>query len=289
MSSKEIIIGCGEWGFRDRPMEEHFQITKQFGLRYLEFGIGGGQPGRLPEAPSANEVQAFRDLGARFEIQTPFCCLENDFTLADTDEHTAMVDKVLAQMRSAKDCGATHVRLFAGFTNVASVDEAIWERLLAAFSTCDSLAQELSMSVAIETHGGISFNDDGSAEHYHSVSTEPAALQRLLNELPPAVGFNYDPGNLKAVNPKDRSYSLELLDERINYCHLKDWRVQGDGWVATAIGDDDLDYAPILSNMSFGGVCLIEYEPLNDCIDGIQRSLDYLAKLEANGSIKIVK
>jgi sugar phosphate isomerase/epimerase len=262
-------------------MVEHFEITKEFGMRFLEFGIGGGQIGRLPEAPTAEEVRLFLEMGERFGIQTPFCCLENDFTLADTDEHVAMVTKVLAQMQVAKECGATHVRLFAGFTHVDSVDEAHWERLIAAFATCDTRAQELGLTIAIETHGGIRFLADGSAEHYHSVSTEPQALQRLLKELPSEVGFNYDPGNLKAVYPEDRSYALSQLNDRINYCHLKDWRVQGNGWVAVAIGDDDLDYGPVLSNMTFDGVFLIEYEPLHDCEDGIRRSLDYLSTLDS--------
>ena len=58
----------------------------------------------------------------------------------------------------------------------------------------------------------------------------------------------------------------------------KDSRKSGDGWVACAIGDDDLDYKPIFERMSFDGVYLIEYEPLEDPTEGIQRSLDYLHK-----------
>ena len=81
--------------------------------------------------------------------------------------------------------------------------------------------------------------------------------------------------------PEDRSYALSQLNDRINYCHLKDWRVQGNGLVAVAIGDDDLDYGPVLSNMTFDGVFLIEYEPLHDCEDGIRRSLDYLSTLDS--------
>ena len=51
------------------------------------------------------------------------------------------------------------------------------------------------------------------------------------------------------------------------------------GW--PAIGDDELDYAPLFERMSFSGVYLIEYEPLHDCEDGIRRSLDYLERIES--------
>ena len=46
-----VTLGCGEWGFRNRPMPEWFEIATGLGFRHLEFGIGGGWTGRLPEAP----------------------------------------------------------------------------------------------------------------------------------------------------------------------------------------------------------------------------------------------
>ena len=32
-------VGCGEWGFRDLPMEDHFRIAQKFGFAYLESWI----------------------------------------------------------------------------------------------------------------------------------------------------------------------------------------------------------------------------------------------------------
>jgi sugar phosphate isomerase/epimerase len=271
-------IGCGEWGFRELPMAEHFRLAQKFGFRTLEFGLGGGQVGRLPAAPTEREIADFVALGQSYGITTPGCCLENDFTLADPSAHNAMVAATLAQIRMAARCGARQVRLFAGFTPAANMTAAIWSRMLEAFGQADALSAELGLTIAIETHGQITFRA-GAAHHVHTVSTEPAALRRLIKELPPRVGFNYDPGNLKAVAPQDKTYALPLLQGRINYCHLKDWRRLGDGWVAGAIGDDDLDYGPLLRAMTYHGVCLIEYEPTDDVAAGIQRSLDYLRRL----------
>ena len=191
-----------------------------------------------------------------------------------------MVDKAMRQIQAAADCGAKQVRLFAGFTPVEKVDAAIWDRMIKAFWDTDELCQRLDMTIAIETHGGITFDDDEAAHHFNSVSTDPDSLIRLIDQLPPKVGFNYDPGNIKAVRPDDKNCCLEQINERINYCHLKDWKRKGDGWIAVAIGDDDLDYAYLFENMIYDGVCLIEYEPLHDTRDGIHRSLDYLNKIE---------
>ena len=90
---------------------------------------------------------------------------------------------------------------------------------------------------------------------------------------------------VKAVNPDDKMCLLELLNDRINYCHLKDWSRRGQGWVAGAIGDDDLDYQPIFEQLKFDGICQIEYEPLEDTEDGIQRSLNYLGRIEQESDI----
>ena len=271
-------IGCGEWGFRALPIAEHFRLAAQFGFRTLEFGLGGGQPGRLPAEPAESEIAEFRALAAQYGMATPGCCLENDFTLSDPGAHADMVAATLRQIRTAHQCGASQVRLFAGFTPATAMTAALWKQMIDAFHEADAICAEIGLTIAVETHGRITMRDD-VAHHEHTVTTEPTALKRLLRELPPRIGFNWDPGNLKAVAPHDRLCALPLLNDRINYCHLKDWRRQGAGWTACAIGDDDLDYGPLLRLARYSGVYLIEYEPTQDPAGGIQRSLDYLQQL----------
>jgi len=274
-----MIVGCGEWGFREIPLDQHCPLARRLGFRYLEFGIGGGQAGRLPEDPSPSDVAAWTQAVEQHGLVAPFCCIENDFTLPDEAAHTATVERVRSQIRVAADCGATHVRLFAGFTPTPQMTPDHWARMLDAFAVCDELCAELGLLIAIETHGAINFSADGSAVHQGTPTTDPDGLRRLVRELPPRVGFNYDPGNIKAVRPDDEDYCLSIIDSRINYCHLKDWRRRGDGWDAVAIGDDAMDYGPLLARMSFDGVNLIEYEPTDDVEDGIRRSLAYLDRV----------
>jgi len=281
-----MILGCGEWGFRELPLEEHFRIARDFGFRHLEFGIGGGQTGRLPEAMNADDVNAFQKLVRQYEIQTPFCCLENDFTLPDAQMHASQLTVTQKQLHAAADCGAKYVRFFAGFTAASEMTEAIWGRMIDAFVKCQRLCGKLDLKISIETHGRIEMKQ-GVAHHIHSVTTRRDCLERLLRELPPEIGFNYDPGNLKPFLLESSASScdladqlhLDLLNDRINYCHLKDWRRSGKGWIACAPGDDDLDYATLLRQMTFEGVYLIEYEPLEDTKKGIRRGIDYLQRV----------
>ena len=275
-TARKIVVGCGEWGFREMPMERHFQIAHSFGFHYLEFGIGGGKTGRLSEIPCPREIDQFLELANKYQIQTPFCCIENDFTLVDPDAHRAMVDKVLQQMAVAMQCRATHVRLFAGFTPLRDMTDAIWNRLLDALNECQNLADKLGLQIAIETHGAIRHGTNGEAIHFPTVTTDYGGLNQLLRSMPLKMGINYDPGNIKAAEANTANLHLPLLNHRINYCHLKDWKRQGQGWVACAVGDDDLNYGTLIQKMRFDGVYLIEYEPLHDLEDGIRRSLQNL-------------
>lgn len=275
---RPLRVGCGEWGFRDLPMRRHFEIARDFGFRVLEFGIGSGRVGRLAEEPADDEIDAFLRLGDEFDIVTPFCCIENDFTLPDPAAHRAMLEKVRRQIRVADACRATHVRLFAGFTPLAAMTEPLWRQLLTALETCAVEAGNHDLRIAIETHGAIAAGSAGEAVHQPTVTTDRQALERLLREMPAAIGINYDPGNIKAAEGSAAALHLDLLDSRINYCHLKDWKRVGSGWEACGVGDDDLDYPELLSRMRFDGVYLIEYEPLHDTVDGIRRSLATLQR-----------
>jgi sugar phosphate isomerase/epimerase len=273
-----LRVGCGEWGFRTLSMPEHFEIAASFGFDELEFGIGGGQTGRLSEVPSAGEIVTFRELAASSGITTPKCCIENDFTIPDAQAHAAAVEKAIAQSRAAAECGAKQVRFFAGFTPYTEMTEAIWQRLFEALATCDRELERLGLAMAIETHGAIRWNADGSATHIHTVTTHRDGLARLLAELPARIGFNYDPGNIRAAEPVDTRYAVDLLAGRITYCHLKDWVRKGDGWTAAAVGDpaDGIDWADLLPRTGYTGTYLIEYEPLADTRAGIDRSLAHL-------------
>jgi sugar phosphate isomerase/epimerase len=284
LSGRRLRVGCGEWGFRNLPMADHFRIAEEFGFRELEFGIGGGQPGRLPEAPTHRDISAFRALVASSGITTPGCCIENDFSGACPEELAATVVKAIRQSRAAAECGARQIRYFAGFTPWAAMDDARYWRMVDALMACDRELERLGLTMAIETHGAIDQRPDGSAVHTPTVTTHPDGLRRLRHDLPDRIGFNFDPGNIRAAHPLDRSCAVDLLRGRITYCHMKDWIRAGEGWRAVAVGDvpDGIDWAELLPRTGYEGTYLVEYEPLGDTRDGIRRSL---AALRAAGFV----
>jgi sugar phosphate isomerase/epimerase len=274
-----MIVGLGEWGLHYLSIEEHCKIANKFGFRYLELGIGGDFPGRIQRDVSQKQVDDLLDCIRDHGIKAPFVVLENDFTLENPEEVQKMVDRAAHDIRLAAKFGATHVRLFTGFELASNMTEERWNRMLRAFAELNELCKTFGIVIAIETHGRNTRKNNGFI-HEHTTSTEWNSLQRLLRELPPEVGFNFDPGNLKAVDPsRPLTDYARLLGNRINYCHLKDWKRVDDYWVACAPGDDDLDYDELLKHVAFDGVYLIEYEQTHDVVDGIGRSLNYLRSI----------
>ena len=273
-----MIVGCGEWGLRELTVPQHFEFCKNLGFHYLEIGIGGDDAGRLPEKMSNREISEFLTLKEQYDIETPGCALVNDFTVPNDVLLNKEVKNITNALPLVKRLGAKIARIFAGWMPASEVNEEIWQRMLNGLERCASIAGKLDLELAIETHGKLIVKDE-VFYHVHTVSTERTALKRLLIEMPDSIGICYDPGNMRAVNPEDKTYGLDILNDRIIYCHLKDWITKKDGWYQAAPGDSDLDYSDLLSKMKYDGVYTIEYEPTEDVEDGFKRGLGYLKSI----------
>ncbi|NRF92876.1 sugar phosphate isomerase/epimerase [Paenibacillus frigoriresistens] len=277
-----MIVGLGEWGLQYLSIEEHCRIAKEMGFRYLELGIGGDYPGRIQRNISPRQIDELLATMQDYGIKAPFFALDSDFTLEEPEALRNMKLQVAHDIQLAARFGATHVRLFTGFELASNMTEEQWIRMTQAFAEMNELCSAHGIVISIETHGRITKKNEGFIQE-HTTTTEWNCLLRLLCELPPEVGFNFDPGNLKTVaEGRPLTDYAKLLGNRINYCHLKDWRRVDDYWVACAPGDDDLDYDALLKDVPFQGVYLIEYEQTDDIIKGIGRSLNYLRSIRPN-------
>lgn len=275
---KTIAVGCGWWGFRERAFVTHLDSCAANGFRTLEIGIGDEFAATFPMNTDQQQAAEAIAAATAADIKLSFATAENDFSLADPQAHRRMVAHVLAVIDIARLFGVSHLRLFAGFTPAKEVTARLYEQVIDAFQIVNERCMEHGIAISIETHGKITWKG-GVALHENTISTDPHYLERLVRDLPANIGFNYDPGNIKAVWPGEPDCWVSIINERINYCHLKDWVACDGGWVAGAIGDGTLDYGTLLPKIAFDGTYLIEYEPLSDLEDGIRRSLTHLEQL----------
>lgn len=274
-----VILGIGEWGFRELPFEEHCRIASKFGFKYLELGMGGEFKGRLQSGMTQAELDTILECIREYGLKTPFMCLENDFTKGGVEEVREEAKRVCRAAKLSKSFGVTHLRLFAGFTPLEEMTGDKWDNMIRAFQMVEAEIRSYGMVISIETHGAL-FSQGKGRRHVPTVSTNKTALKRMLGELPAGVGINFDPGNLRPVQSDPVISYLDILNGRINYCHLKDWLDNGDGsWTAAGVGDGDMPWPELLAKTTFDGIYLIEYEPVHDVEDGIRRSLRYLRSI----------
>ncbi|HOJ09529.1 MAG TPA: hypothetical protein PK733_02940 [Clostridiales bacterium] len=132
-----MIVGVGEWGFRELPFEEHCRIAAKFGFKYMKLGIGGDFIGRLrgdmTEAELNNTLSCIKDYG----IKTPFMCLENDFTKGNANEVWKTVERICMEAKLSRAFVVTYLRLFAGFVPAEKMSSEKRNNMIMAFKAVD--------------------------------------------------------------------------------------------------------------------------------------------------------
>jgi sugar phosphate isomerase/epimerase len=279
MSAPEL--GCADWGFRLMPVEERTAHQRELGFTVVEIAAGDGQPGHLPPQSGPSDRRRFREAHRANGLEPRYAAVPGDFALTDRQALELEIDRVCGAIAGVADCGASVIHVTASTKPVAAVQEASWPGIAEALDRCQARATQLGVTLTVETLGH-AVERDGVVLHEHGIQSEPAALARLLRQMPPEMGLLWDPANVKAAMPDDPSCLADVVRGRVVACHLKDWRREGDGWVAVAPGEGDLDLLALLARAAYDGVCLVEYENPPDVVDGTRRGLELL---QAQGGV----
>ncbi|MBQ8813071.1 MAG: sugar phosphate isomerase/epimerase [Lachnospiraceae bacterium] len=270
-----MIFGNAAWGLRETPLEEQLRITKDMGLKVLELGIANA-PADVSMDVTDEELVKIKGLAAAYGVDIMCAATGNDFTVSAED-----VGKVKRVVDICEKLGIRYLRIFAGFTALAEVTEAMHQRMLDALRVVCEYAEEKGVVPVIETHGGVNGFADG-VEHFHSTTTDMESLRRMASSLPDNAKICFDPANLYAVghtNPE--SFYVEFKD-RIGYAHFKDFAKLPSGHLRPSYcGDSDMDWTAILAVMSdFEGPALFEYENVEDVEEGLKKSYAYIKMME---------
>ena len=275
-----LKIGLAEWGFRDYPLEEHFKLSYDLGASYLEIGCGNESDiHRLPKNPSINQIIELNRLIQKYGINPSFGAIDGGYSIEDQSQLEQLINNQKVKLKALSQLGVRVVRIFSSWTPLDEMNELKWNNMLSALNELDEFAAKKGMKLAIETHGNVQHYGVGQI-HLPNITTDYLSLERLINKLPPNTGILFDPGNLRIVVERPLKDYVDLLNDHIISCHIKDWKQNSDGsWTAVAIGDTDYDWAPIFKRMKYDDVGLIEYEITSDVIEGMQKSINYLKSI----------
>ncbi|MFA6102273.1 MAG: sugar phosphate isomerase/epimerase family protein [Victivallaceae bacterium] len=273
-------LGLAAWGFRETPLKKQLAITRKLGLRLLELSIAGCPNDALRKGAPPAEINMVKELFAESGIELSCAAGGSDFTLPDAGKNQRQLDDLKRMIDLGNKLGIKFLRIFAGFSPVDEVTGRRWEQMIACLCETVEYASGTGLVPVVETHGGVNSFPPG-VKHFHSTSSEPAALLKILREVP-GLNVNFDPANLFAAGVKHPEDVYLQIKDRVSYAHLKDFvPVAGTGcFLPAACGESRMNWHGLLDVMDkFHGPALIEYENVADVEAGCRRSLEFLYRM----------
>lgn len=250
------VISCFTNSFGPDGIRAAADRIRSTGVEYLEMALRGHNFGGLVIPESAvitekatdEEAQEFVDYLAARDVKVSGCNVGGPNILTPDG-----LELSLKRIRFASRW--FHVPIvISGASQPSTPDER--KTMIASLRTMGSLAADLGMTVALETHKGPTQN-------------AAAMLQLMADVDHPAVRINFDTGNIayynEGVNPVDE---LEKVKTFVRNVHVKDNRGGFEDWYFPAVGDagavDFVRIREILDTVGFAGPYTIEIEGIKD-------------------------
>jgi L-ribulose-5-phosphate 3-epimerase len=272
------IVSCFTNCFGAAGARTAVESIRSCGIDHLELALRGHNFGGLviPESAVITEkaddatAGTFVELLHRHNVKVSGCNVGGADTL--TEEGIALT---LRRIRFAKRWFDVDVVVSGAGQPSNSSDR---ELMLGNLRRIGSVAGELGVTVALETHKGPTQN--------------AAAMLELMSDLDhDAIRLNFDTGNIAYYNVDlDPADELEKVKEFVRNVHIKDNRGGFEDWYFPAIGDggavDFRSIRTILDGAGYTGAYTIEIEGiggepepgLDARIERVRRSVDHLTK-----------
>jgi len=267
-NSRVVAAAC--YCFRDFSPFVAYQSLPALGIRHVDVPVAAGGGYFTPELMEEKDVQRLSErlasLGVTPVIVGAYC----DFL------NPRHVEAMRVRLDFARKLGVGVVVTDAA--RKIEVDRDEWRKLVNRLRYVGDFAADSGVRIAVETHVGLTHSG--------------AIALRLLQEVDhPAVGINYDTGNIFFYNDDvDPAEEIKLVADRVFGVHLKDTRGGKGDWSGFCdLGQGRVNLPAIvavLDAVGFRGPYCVELEAqagedLNreGCLAKVDRSAAYLRKI----------
>lgn len=202
------------------------------GIHHVE--VPCGPTGMAPFAPElivGDALKSFKERLAAFGVEP--------ITVGAYCDVLTQTDALKRRIDFAQTIGARIV--VSDATRRQEVDAADWQKVVETLRQLGDHAASRGVKLALETHGGLTRNG--------------ALCARLLDEVNhPAVGVNYDTGNIYYYNEGfDPADDVKLIAHRVIQVHLKDTRGGKGDWLFCGLGEGRVDFPAIVKTLRTSG------------------------------------
>lgn len=275
-------IVCSESGLRMIPISKQFELLKKVGIHSIELGVGGGFTGHLSDSPTSEEIKEVQHLQEQFQIKTPFCAIECSLSESDSTQPNPAVEHLKSQISSVAILGVKTVNLVISQEPSIDVTETFWGKLSETIQALDSHANETGFRIALMTRGLVEEQSEEGEFYVETIMTNRDALTRLVTSMPTHVGFGYEPGMFKAVNPSDLRLGLDIVKDRLEAYVLQDWKQHFRFLKQAVIGQDDLDFRSIITQIEPNIPALLSVPSSKSPEADLEKSLAYLDRITSD-------
>jgi sugar phosphate isomerase/epimerase len=235
-----VYLGCSSQSYEDEIGAGRLSLGDWFRLCAEELGLGAVElEDKHIGDPTPARLAALRDAVGRLGLEISNIALMNNFGVADERRRRGEEQRTVEWIRASQDCGARHLRTFAGWPEGAR--DARWPGMIASLRTVCGRAAAGGVRLVLENHN-----------HGGFVQTA-ADVEAIFREVQsPALGLLLDTGNFL-----DGAASIAKTARRAWHVHAKFTRVGPDGCDAAV---DHRRVLGLLRDAEYAGCVSIEYE-----------------------------
>ena len=245
-------------GYREWPAEKVVASLKDIGYDGIEWGTTHFDPEK-GLAACRQVVDATRDAG--LEVCRIFA--HEDLVCLDDAERQTRIDRTVAVIAMAGECGASNVGAMSGPAPwdpaapkiPADISEgAAWDQVLDAYRRFEAAGRKAGVKISSEGVFGMVAHDFFSHKFL---------IDAIDSEY---VGVNYDPSHGVLSGDLDIAWNIRQWGDRIVHCHLKDavGISQRPGeFVFPLLGEGRVDWTAFfntLDEIGFDGYAAVEFE-----------------------------
>jgi len=270
------IVGANPYCFFGYEPFVAYKYLARAGIKYTEIpamvqsmALAYGLTNLAPEALSAADVRALKEKLAALGQTIVSIAAFGD--LADPGHLEPMRQRI----DFAAQLGAGVV--LADASGDLDMDRSLWRQTITRSRFLGDYAADRGVRLALEIHAGL--------------SRSGAVVRRFLDAVDhPAIGVNYDTGNLIYSNDDaDPAQDVTEVADRVFQVHLKDTTGGKGDWQFCALGDGRVNFPAFLAVLQargFRGPYLLEIEGLADedldlagHLRRVEKSLAYLRQI----------
>lgn len=265
---KHPQYACAAWGWRELETPDFFHHAVKLGFNAVEVNAHSQTPKHLLDTRSEEAVEKVAFWAENGGVEIACLAAESDFTLTNSSDLEAEIQKVCRFVDMAQKLQTKLVRVFTGGEQKDCLDLELLKQLHRAFNDVGDYAETRDVTLVLENHGGIT----GTAQR----------MVRIMEGInSSAVGINYDPANF-LMSGSDPLMALRYILPWVKYTHWKDVRWTNGKPELCAVGEGEIRWQPIvkeLLNANYQGYWSIEYEEVKDVQRGTRDSLTYLSRV----------